>query len=70
MTKDYLDLARLESRRVRMERQPVESGTALVAEVVEVAVPRRRARQIRIETELAPDVPPAGELRSGVIRTG
>jgi signal transduction histidine kinase len=61
MTKDYLDLARLESRRARMERQPVDL-VVLVADVVEVARAQATARQIRIVTELAPDVPPAGEL--------
>jgi len=61
MTKDYLDLARLESRRVRMERQPVNL-VVMVADVVELARAQAAAQQINIVTALAPDVPPAGEL--------
>lgn len=59
MTRDFLDLARLESRRTRLERQPVALAT-LVEEVVVITRPQAAERNICIETSFAPDVPPAG----------
>jgi signal transduction histidine kinase len=59
MTKDFLDLARLESRRMRMDRQEVDL-VPLIEEVVEVTKAQAAADNITIETDCAPDILPAG----------
>jgi signal transduction histidine kinase len=59
MTKDFLDLARLESRRVRMKRQEV-ALIPLVEEVVEIIGAQAAERGIAIKTKFAADIPPLG----------
>ncbi|MFO7538070.1 MAG: GAF domain-containing sensor histidine kinase [Chloroflexota bacterium] len=54
MTRDFLDLARLESRRLRMERQEV-SLVPLVKEVVEITRAQAAERGLAIETVVAPE---------------
>lgn len=62
MTQDFLELARLESHRVRMARQPV-AVASLLAEVVEVAQAQAATRGLVIETKLAPDLPTTANSR-------
>jgi signal transduction histidine kinase len=54
MTRDFLDLARLESRRLRMERQEV-ALVPLVKEVVEITRAQAAERGLAIETVVAPE---------------
>jgi signal transduction histidine kinase len=56
MTKDFLDLARLESHRVRMARQAINVAS-LLAEVVAVTEAQANERGIVIETKLSPGLP-------------
>ncbi len=60
MARDHLDLARLESRRLRMEQQAV-ALVPLIEEVVEIARSQAAERNIEIVTMLAADLPPAGD---------
>lgn len=60
MTKDFLDLARLESRRVRMGRQEIKLP-ALVNEVIEITRAQAGQKNLQIETQFTPDVPPFGD---------
>jgi signal transduction histidine kinase len=60
MTKDFLDLARLESRRIRMDRQEVEI-IPLIEEVVEITRVQAAAGNIIIDTDCAPDILPANK---------
>ena len=57
MTSDFLDLARLESGRFRLNRRPVDV-VAVLANVLVMEEERAAARGVTIETELPPDLPP------------
>ena len=56
MINDFLDLARLQSGRIRMARQPVDMGE-LVHECCAVMKPQADQKDVRLEVELAGDLP-------------
>ena len=53
MTTEFLDLARLESGRTRLQRRPVDVG-ALLAEAMQTVSPQAADRQIALTLELSP----------------
>lgn len=57
MTSDFLDLARLESGRFRLVRRPVEMAP-LVQNVVLMEEEHAAAREVSIDVDLPPDLPP------------
>ncbi len=56
MASDFLELARLESGRVRFDREPVHLG-GLVGECLALIQPHAEAQNITLETQIDPDVP-------------
>ncbi|MCP5098700.1 MAG: GAF domain-containing sensor histidine kinase [Chloroflexi bacterium] len=56
MTKDFLDFARLESRRVKLAKLPVDTKTVIV-DVVHIASSQAAERHISIEKQLLPGLP-------------
>jgi signal transduction histidine kinase len=60
MTRDFLDYARLESGRERLEREPIELAE-VISEVVQIAQSQATERGITIVTQLSQDVPTAAE---------
>jgi signal transduction histidine kinase len=57
MTTDFLELARLESGRIRFTREPVDLA-GLVRECLEVIRPQAEADRLRLETEVDPALGP------------
>lgn len=56
MTRDFLDFARLESGRARLEHVPVDVQQ-VIEEVVHISQPQAAEREIEIAVEVAPDIP-------------
>ena len=56
MTRDFLDFARLESGRLRLEREAVQLPQ-IIEDVVNISITQASARNIEIVTELAEDLP-------------
>jgi len=54
---DFLELSRLESGRVRIQREPVHLG-GLVQECLEVVRPQAQSRQLELKTEMDPSIAP------------
>jgi len=54
---DFLELSRLESGRVHIQREPVHLG-GLVQECLEVVRPQAQSRQIELKTEMDPSIAP------------
>ena len=54
MVNDFLDLARLETRRTRLEKLPIDVNE-VVAEVVTLLVPQAEEQQLSLTFEAAPD---------------
>ena len=57
MTSDFLDLARLESGRFRLNRRPVDV-TSLIANIVVIEREYAAARCVTIDVDLPADIPP------------
>jgi signal transduction histidine kinase len=56
MTKDFLDFARLESGREKLDRKPIALAE-IIKDVVQIARPQAEARGIVIHTSISTDVP-------------
>ena len=54
---DFLELSRLESGRVHIQREPVHLG-GLVQECLEVVRPQAQSRQLDLKTEMDPSIAP------------
>jgi len=54
---DFLELSRLESGRVHIQREPVHLG-GLVQECLEVVRPQAQSRQLELKTEMDPSIAP------------
>jgi signal transduction histidine kinase len=57
MANDFLELARLESGRVRFTREPVHLG-GLIGECIEIVRPQAQEMEISLETDLDPSLAP------------
>lgn len=56
LTKDFLELSRLESGRVHLELEPVDLSQ-LIQDVVELEASRAAEKQVTLQTDIAPDLP-------------
>jgi len=54
---DILDLSRLESRQLRLERRPFDIRADVIAPLSDIFLPRARAKNLELEFHLDPDVP-------------
>lgn len=63
MATDFLELARLESGRARIQREPVHLG-GLIGECLEVIRPQASAKEIELRTDIDPSLAPVYGDRS------